>query len=288
MNKHIITLLLLVMATAMTATAQQTDFPMMAVAPQLPQSINFCGEKVDLTRPDMKERLDREMLSIIYSHSSTMLCLKRAGRYFPVFSKILNEQGVPQDMLYLAVSESLLDPLAYSSAKAAGSWQFIAAAAQQFGLEVNDEVDERYDPEKSCVAACKLLRQAYNKYGNWPTAAASYNAGQGRISGELAKQGQRSSFDLFLNKETSRYVFRIMAYKIFMENPERYGYRIAQEQIYRPLPYREVEVTASVPDWVEWARQQGISYARLRDANPWIRSTHLTVRTKTYTVRIPQ
>ena len=281
-----IVFLMMVAAVAVAGAAQQMEFAPV-VAPVVPQKVEFCGSEVNFDRLDMADRLDRELLSIMYSHSNTMLSLKRANRYFPVFSRILKEQGIPQDMLYLAVTESLLDPLAYSTAKAAGTWQMLAETGRQFGLEVNDEVDERYDPEKSCVAACKLLRQAYNKYGDWPSACASYNAGQGRISGELSKQGQNTSFDLYLNKETSRYVFRIIAYKLFFENPQAYGYRLTSDQLWQPVRYREVQVTSSVPDWAAWARQQGISYAQLREANPWIRSTHLTVRTKTYTVRIP-
>lgn len=256
--------------------------------PDIPPSITFAGEKVDFDRLDMAERLDRELTSIIYGQTSTLLCFKRANRYFPALAKILKEQNVPLDFLYLACTESTMDPLAYSSAHAAGLWQLLAATGRQYGLEVTDEVDERYDPERSTVAACKYLKAAYSKYGNWPTVAASYNAGMGKISGELSKQGVDSSFDLQLVSETSRYVFRIIAFKLIFENPKRYGYRLRTKQLYQPVNCKTVEVTSSVASWVSWAKQQGITYTQLREANPWIRSTKLTNTSgKTYKVRVP-
>lgn len=256
--------------------------------PDIPTSVTFAGEKVDFDRLDMAERLDRELTSIIYGQTSTLLCFKRANRHFPALAKILKEQNVPLDFLYLAVTESTMDCNAYSSAHAAGLWQLLAATGRQYGLEVTDEVDERYDPERSTLAACKYLKAAYAKYGHWPTVAASYNAGMGKISGELSKQGVESSFDLYLVQETSRYVFRIIAYKLLMENPKRYGYRLRTAQLYQPVSYKTVEVATSVPNWMTWARQQGITYAQLREANPWIRATKLTnAGGKTYKVRVP-
>lgn len=257
--------------------------------PDVPSSMSFAGKTISFDRIDMAERMDRELTAIVYGQTSMLLCLKRANRYFGPLEKILRDQGVPTDFLYLACTESVLDPLAYSSAKAAGMWQLLAETARQYGLEVNDEVDERYDPERSTVAACKYLKAAYNKYGDWPTAAASYNAGMGRISGELSKQGQKSSFDLYINQETSRYVFRILAYKLIMENPKAYGYRLKRSQLYQPVRYTEEQVTTSVASWVDWAKQRGLTYAQLRDANPWMRSTKLTNASgKTYRVRIPK
>ena len=225
--------------------------------PDIPSSITFAGEKVDFDRLDMAERLDRELTSIIYGQTSALLCFKRANRHFPVLARILKEQNVPLDFLYLACTESTMDTYAYSSAHAAGLWQLLAATARQYGLEVTDEVDERYDPERSTLAACKYLKAAYGKYGHWPTVAASYNAGMGKISGELSKQGVNSSFDLYLVSETSRYVFRIIAFKMIFENPKRYGYRLHTKQLYQPVNYKTVEVTSSVASWVSWAKQQG-------------------------------
>ena len=258
-------------------------------SPDIPMSVTFAGEKVSFDRLDMAERLDRELTSIIYGQTTTELCFKRANRYFPVLAKILKEQGVPLDFLYLAVTESSMDYNAYSSAKAAGLWQLLAGTGRDYGLEVTDEVDERYDPEKSTVAACKYLKAAYKKFGHWPTVAASYNAGMGKISSELSKQQVDNSFDLYLVQETSRYVFRIISYKLLMEAPKRYGYRFSRKNLWQPVDYTTVDVTGPVASWIDWAKGKGITYAQLREANPWIRSTKLTnALGKTYKVRIPK
>jgi len=258
-------------------------------SPDIPMTVNFAGETVSFDRLDMAERLDRELTGIIYGQTTTELCFKRANRYFPALAKILKEQGIPLDFLYLAVTESSMDYNAYSSAKAAGMWQLLAGTARDFGLEVGDEVDERYDPEKSTVAACKYLKAAYKKYGHWPTVAASYNAGMQKLSGELSKQKVDNSFDLYLVQETSRYVFRIIAYKLVMESPKRYGYRFSRKNLWQPVAYTTVDVTGSVASWIDWAKSKGITYAQLREANPWIRSTKLTnAGGKTYKVRIPK
>ena len=270
---------------------QETASPVFSTtaSPDIPTSVTFAGEKVSFDRLDMAERLDRELTSIIYGQTTTELCFKRANRYFPAMAKILKEQGIPLDFLYLAVTESSMDYNAYSSAKAAGMWQLLAGTARDYGLEVGDEVDERYDPEKSTVAACKYLKAAYKKYGLWPTVAASYNAGMQRISTELTKQQVDNSFDLYLVQETSRYVFRIIAYKLVMESPKRYGYRLSRKHLYQPVAYTTVDVAGPVANWVDWAKDKGITYAQLREANPWIRSTKLTnAAGKTYKVRVPK
>ncbi|MGN0212349.1 MAG: transglycosylase SLT domain-containing protein [Muribaculaceae bacterium] len=257
-------------------------------SPDVPLSVTLAGEKVSLDRIDMYERLDRELSSIVYGHSTTMLVLKRANRYFPIMTPILRRNGVPDDFLYLAAIESSLNVRAYSRAKAAGLWQFLAGTAKQYGLEVNDEVDERYDPEKATEAACKYLKAGYRKYGHWATVAASYNAGMGRISGELAKQLADNSYDLYLNEETSRYVFRLIAMKMVLENPCDYGFYLTKEQLYHPIGFTTEEVTGEVPSWSEWAKSRGISYAQLRELNPWIRSSALTNKAKrTYVVKLP-
>ena len=257
-------------------------------SPDIPMSVTFAGEKVSFDRLDMAERLDRELTGIIYGQTTTELCFKRANRYFPALAKILKDQGVPLDFLYLAVTESSMDYNAYSSAKAAGMWQLLAGTARDYGLEVSDEVDERFDPEKSTVAACKYLKAAYKKYGHWPTVAASYNAGMQRLSNELSKQQVTNSFDLYLVQETSRYVFRIIAYKLVMEAPKRYGYRLSRKHLYQPVDYTTVDVSGSVASWVTWAKEKGITYAQLREANPWIRAKLTNASGKTYKVRVPK
>ena len=289
-TRHIFAIALFVCATVFYAGAQRVNDGYIAVTcPDIPQSINFCGDKVDFDRIDMAERLDRELTGTIYGQTMSSLIIKRANRYFPRLIEILKQNRMPEDLIYLAVAESSLDINALSPAKAAGIWQFMASTGKQYGLEVNDDVDERYDPEKETVAACQYLRNAYSKYGNWATVCASYNADTARISNELASQQVNTSFDLRLVSETSRYVFRIIALKIFLENPKRFGYRLRSNQLYQPIEYDEVRVNTPVANWTTWAREHGITYAQLRDANPWIRSNKLpNASGKVYRVKVPK
>lgn len=257
--------------------------------PKIPGKMNFAGQVIDLNRIDMFERFDRELTSLVYSHGNTLLTLKRANKYFPVMAPILRRNGVPEDLLYLACVESYLNHRAYSPAKAAGFWQFIPSTATQYGLEVSDEVDERYNLEKATAAACRYLKNAYQKYGDWPTVMASFNGGMGRISSELEKQQADNSFDLYLTEETSRYVFRIMAMKAVLENPTAFGFDLTKDQFYQPVDCDIVEVSEPIEDWPTWAKQYGVTYAQLREENPWIRAKKLTNKAgKTYQVRIPR
>ena len=259
------------------------------INPTVPKSMTFCGKNVDLDRVDMFERFDRELTSLTFGHGNTLLTIKRANKYFPEMAPILRANGVPEDLLYLACVESYLSPRAYSPAKAAGVWQFIPSTAKQYGLEVSDEVDERYNLEKATAAACRYLKNAYSRYGDWATVMASYNGGMGRISSELEKQMETNSFDLYLTEETSRYVFRIMAMKAIMENAPAFGFRLKADQLYQPVEYTAVEVSEEVPDWAVWAKDHGISYSQLKESNPWIRARKLTNKDrKTYKVRIPK
>lgn len=288
-NTHRILATVLAAAAISGAAAQRTQARFMDVySPDVPATVSICSETFDLDRPDMYEAFDRELSSIVYTHSTTMLIIKRANRYFPEMSRILRENGVPQDILYLACVESSLNPRAYSPAKAAGFWQFIESTAREYGLEVNAEVDERYNIEKATAAACRYLKSSYRRFGNWPSVMAAYNGGNARISRELESQGQETSLDLYLTEETTRYPYRIMAMKTVLENPSRYGFHLRDDQLYQPREFREVTVSGSVADWPEWAQRHGISYSVLRDANPWIRAKKLTNRNgKTYKVRIP-
>ncbi len=258
------------------------------INPEVPYSMTFAGKKIDLDATDMWERLDRELTAMSYTHGNTLLGIKRANKYFPVIAPILKRNGVPADIIYLAVIESTLNPRALSGAKAGGIWQFMPSTAKEYGLEVNDYVDERYDMEKATEAACRYLKNAYAKYGNWESVAASYNGGMGRITNELAAQQVNSAYDLYLADETMRYMFRLLAMKLIMENPQAYGFRLTSDQLYQPVEYNVVEVSAPVDDWATWAKEQGIDYVTLRENNPWIRAKSLPNKTgKTYRVKIP-
>lgn len=289
MKRNIILSVAAAMLSVASLSAQRSPAVFSDVySPEVPASVTVCGEKISLDPVDRYERFDRELASIVYTHGTTMLIIKRANKYFPEMSRILRENGVPQDLLYLACVESSLNPRAYSPAKAAGFWQFMATTAKEYGLEVNDEVDERYNIEKATAAAARYLKKAYAKYGNWPSVMAAYNGGMTRITNELDRQNADNSLDLYLVEETTRYPYRIMAMKTVMENAPRYGFHLRDDQLYQPRRYKTVEVSGPVADWAAWARKQGINYSILREENPWIRSKSLTNKTgKTYKVRIP-
>lgn len=258
------------------------------VSPAVPKKVKFADKDISLDRIDMFERLDRELTAMTYTHGNTLLTIKRANRYFPVIMPILKANGVPTDLAYLACIESNLNPRALSGAKAAGLWQFMPTTAREYGLEVNEFVDERYNVEKATAAACRYLKNAYSKYGNWESAAASYNGGMGRISSELSSQRQSSAYDLYLTDETSRYMFRLLAMKMILERPARYGYRLTTDQLYQPLETTDIVVDTPVADWAQWADEHGISYMILRETNPWIRARSLPNKEgKTYIVKVP-
>jgi membrane-bound lytic murein transglycosylase D len=261
--------------------------PIYSVA--IPLKSEFAGQTISLERYDMRERFDREQTIIAFNHSLSFLIIKRANRYFPIIEPILKENGIPDDFKYLAVIESNLDVRVVSPVQAAGLWQLMPKTAQQFGLEVNDEVDERYDIEKSTTAACRYFKSAYAKYKSWMMVAASYNAGMGRISQEKENQQVEEAFDMYLNPETSRYLFRLLAMKQFLENPKAFGYIINHDQFYQTIGTKTVTVKGAIADWTIWAAQNGISYAQLKDFNLWLRDRKLTNSTgKEYTILIPE
>ena len=266
----------------------QSEVPYCVTPPTVPEQAIFDGDTIDLRRYDRRERMDREMMSFTYMHSTTMLLIKRANRYFPIIEPILKANGIPDDFKYLMVIESNLNNIARSPAGAAGLWQFMPATGREFGLEVNENVDERYHIEKATVAACKYFKQAYAKYGDWMAVSAAYNAGQGRISSQLDQQLASHAMDLWLVEETSRYMFRLLAVKEIFKNPQRYGFLLKKEHLYPPIPYKEITVTTPIANLSDFAKQQGITYAQLRDANPWLREQTLKNRTgKTYVLQIP-
>ena len=228
----------------------KSEVPYCVTSPTVPEQVTFDGETIDLRRYDRRERMDREMMAFTYMHSTTMLLIKRANRYFPIIEPILKANGIPDDFKYLMVIESNLNNIARSPAGAAGLWQFMP--------------------------------------GDWMAVSAAYNAGQGRISSQLDQQLASHAMDLWLVEETSRYMFRLLAVKEIFKNPQRYGFLLKKEHLYPPIPYKEITVTTPIASLSDFAKQQGITYAQLRDANPWLREQSLKNRTgKTYVLQIP-
>lgn len=254
----------------------------------IPESVLFAGEPMPLERFDIKESLDRELLSNAYFHSQTIRYIKLAPRYFPVIEPILKEKGIPNDFKYLAVAESGFNPRAISPARAAGFWQFMKGTAQDYGLEVHGLVDERYHIEKSTRAACEYLLDSYEKFGSWTLVAASYNRGRTGIQKQLTRQKTNNYYDLLITTETARYVYRITALKLIMENPEKYNFYISDDEKYPIIETKEVVINGAVADFADFAKEHGISYKLLKDFNPWLRDTHLTnSKKKKYIIKIP-
>ena len=255
---------------------------------KIPERVSFAGEKMPLDLYDVREYLDRELISNAYFHSQTFRLLKLAPRYFPVIEPILKTEGIPDDFKYLAMAESALNPRAISPAGAVGFWQFIDTAAKEYGLEVNNEIDERYHIEKSTVAFCKYLKEGYAEFGSWTMAAAAFNGGFARMKRQIERQKKTNYYDLLLADETRRYIFRIVAIKLVTENPEDYNFSISDEDKYPLIPTRDVEIKGAVPDLAAFAIEQGINYKYLKDFNPWLRDDKLVnAKGKTYIVKIP-
>ncbi|MGC8865303.1 MAG: lytic transglycosylase domain-containing protein [Bacteroidales bacterium] len=259
---------------------------MTTVAVPLPKKMSFAGEPVPLNLFYVREALDRELTLNTYWHSQSIMLFKRAHRFFSVIEPILKKQGIPSDFKYLILVESgfLHD---VSPAGAAGYWQFLPETAKELGLEVNDKVDERYDLEKSTLAFCKFIKKAYEKYGSWTTAAAAFNGGMGRFDRITGIQKTSNYYEMYMNSETSRYVFRILAFKLIFEHPQRYGYVLRKEDLYPSIPFKRITINQSIPNLVQWAREQGINYRILRELNPWIRDTQLVVNPgKVYSLKV--
>ena len=254
---------------------------------ELPETMEFCGEEVPLHLFYVRERLEREILVNTYRHSTTILQLKRTTRWFPVMEPIMEQYGLPEDFKYLAMIESELTN-AVSPSKAVGFWQFLEGTGKEYNLEINREVDMRYNVEKETVAACKYLKDSYRKFGSWIAAAAAFNCGNGRISRTMDDQRVDSYFDMLLPEETQRYVYRILALKLITENPEKYGFQIGDNGWYRPYEYKTVTVTESIHNLMDFAFEQGTNYKMLKYFNPWLRSNSLTVSAgKSYDIKIP-
>lgn len=254
-----------------------------------PDKISFCGEAVPLDELYTRERLERELIVTKFYHSNSILVLKRANRYFPIIEKILSEEALPDDFKYLCVIESNLDTRAISPAGAAGFWQFLKETAKQYELEVSVEIDERYNIEKSTRAAAKYLKEAYGKYGSWTLAAASYNGGMNRITQQSDRQNAETFYQMLLPEETTRYIYRILASKIFFNNPTAFGFYLKTEDFYPQIPTKEVEISSSVSNFAEYAELHKMNYLTFKELNPWLRENYLTNKTgKKYKVLIPE
>nr|WP_321453028.1 lytic transglycosylase domain-containing protein [uncultured Carboxylicivirga sp.] len=254
----------------------------------IPSKITFANEQVPIDRYDIMESFDRELLVNTYWQSQTVLFIKRANRYFPIIEPILKENEVPDDFKYLALIESGLMQRAQSPAGAVGFWQFLTATGKEYGLEITNEVDERYHIEKATEAACKYLKKMHDHYGSWTLAAAAYNAGRTGINRQLSRQKVDSYFDLLLNEETGRYVYRILAIKEILSKPDAYGFHVKKEDLYQPLNTKNIEIKDKISSFPDFAIKHNITYKELKDLNPWLRDTYLNNPSKkTYLIKVP-
>jgi hypothetical protein len=254
---------------------------------RIPDSVSFAGENLPLENFDTRESLEREVITTAYRHSSTILIIKKASRYFPLIEKILAENGVPDDFKYLAVAESDLSN-AVSPAGATGFWQIMSETGKEAGLEINQEIDERYHIEKSTEFACKYLLESYERYGSWTLAAASYNGGRRAIDEQIEIQHENNYYDLLLTEETARYIFRVVAYKLIISKPEAFGFDMTDDDYYKPVSYEEVKVDSAITSFSAFARNFGTNYKMLKFLNPWLRKPFMSNRSaRTYYIKIP-
>jgi membrane-bound lytic murein transglycosylase D len=255
---------------------------------EIPEKVSFAGEPVPLDLFDVKEALDRELLSNTYFHSQTIRLIKLANRYFPQIEPVLKKNLIPDDFKYLALAESGLTQ-AVSPAKAVGFWQLMKGTAQDYGLEVGSEVDERYHVAKSTEVACEYLIDSYQKYGNWTMTAASYNAGRRGMDRQVERQKKENYYDLLLNEETARYLFRVVAFKLIFEDPEAYGFTLTKKDLYPEIPIERIEVDSAVANFADFAADNGCNYKILKYLNPWLRDSKLSNPAhKTYEILLPE
>jgi len=255
---------------------------------QVPDNLDFAGESMPLENPDILERMDRELLVNTYWQSNGLLMFKRARKYFPTIEPILKKHGIPEDFKYLAVIESGLTN-ATSPAGAKGFWQIMKATGRENGLEVNDNVDERFHLEKATEVACKYLIKSKEQLGSWTLAAAAYNAGNAGVSRRLKEQNVDGYYDLLLGEETGRYLFRIVALKEILSHPDKYGFNFRDKDLYSNIPTRKIAIDSAVTDFSGFSKQLGINYKILKIHNPWLRERHLNNKSgKLYLLDIPE
>ncbi|MCF8243365.1 MAG: lytic transglycosylase domain-containing protein [Melioribacteraceae bacterium] len=280
---------------AMFSTAEETKpiqdehYPQAykIISPEIPEELDFCGEKVPLNDFDVYERIEREFIANTYWHSSTILFFKRANRWFPVIEPILKKNGIPDDFKYVSLIESNLSN-AISPAGAVGFWQFLRSTGREYNLEIYEEIDERYNVELATEAACAYIIESYQKFGSWTLAAASYNMGVDGVQKQLERQKSNYYYNLLLNEETSRYVMRILAAKTILSNPKKYGFHLSEQDLYPPYQTYDLKVDYSITDLAEFAKGKGINYKILKIFNPWLRDNYLKNPTKKeYVFKLP-
>ncbi|MDC0098280.1 lytic transglycosylase domain-containing protein [Flavobacteriaceae bacterium] len=275
--------------TTQTATKveQQSSQTLRVEALDIPNVMTFAGERVPLQDTDVRERLDREIHVNTYWHSNMLLMIKKANRFFSEIEPLLKKYNLPDDFKYLAVAESGLDNVT-SHAGASGFWQFMKATGKEYGLEINNYVDERYNLELATKVAAQYLINSKELFGSWTNAAAAYNAGNAGITKQMKRQDATDYYSLLLNSETGRYVFRILAFKEILSNPEKYGFYVDQQDLYQAIPTKTIIINTPVEDFAKFAKQQGINYKILKIHNPWLRDTYLkNASGKAYSIKIP-
>jgi hypothetical protein len=254
---------------------------------KVPQNLNFAGEKAPIHLPDIYERFDKELHIITYWQSNTLLQLKRTEKYFPIIEPILKQYGIPDDFKYLAIAESGLQNVV-SPSDARGFWQLLKGTAIENGLEVNENVDERYDVEKSTHAACKYILKSKEKFGSWTLAAASYNAGNSGIGRRVDEQRVNNYYELLVVEETARYIPRIIIFKEIFSNPAKYGFQLEPDDFYQPIKFKIVEIDKEIPDLIQFAIDNSTNYKLLRIYNPWLRENNLKNKSnKKYLIKLP-
>ncbi len=258
--------------------------------PKVPTYVDFAGQRVMLDSPDRQERMDKEILAFCYMHSTSTQMLKRSKRVFDIVVPILRRYSIPEDLKYLMVIESNLDPQAHSPAGAAGLWQFMQTSGREYGLEVNANVDERYNIRKSTEAACKYLKALYDRFGDWMAVAACYNSGPAGIASRMETQLSDDAMELWVPAETSRYMFRVLTAKLFFEDPLAFGIEIDPSEYYTYPQIKEVVTTTDpIPDLAAFAASKGVSFYALKKANLWLRESKLNNSThRRYEIIIPE
>jgi hypothetical protein len=279
---------LLFWSTDSEPASMPPDSNIVVATPLIPDSLSFSGELVPTRYFDVRESLERELTVNTYWHSQTIWLLQKANRFFPTIEKILKENNIPDDFKYVAVAESGLGNIV-SPVGATGFWQLMEGTAKDYNLEINSEIDERYHLEKATKVACDYFQESYKKYGNWTLAAASFNVGRRGIDRQIERQKETDYYNLLLNSETARYIYRILAFKLVFENPEIYSFNLRKEDLYKPYSFKEVEINTPIESWADFAKKHGTNYKLLKILNPWLRDSMLSNKSrKTYTVKIPK